>query len=94
MKLAIMGLDLAKIAIQMHDPHGHDRVVLKKQVKREQVLTRFGNLVPCHDRHRGLRQQAQLGGQTPDDGPQGEVHDPQFVKPYVKSNNSEHDEGG
>ncbi len=55
MKLAIMGLNLAKIAIQMHDAHGYDRVVLKKQIKREQVLTCFGNLGPCHDRHGGPR---------------------------------------
>ena len=94
MKLAIMGLILAKIAIQMHDAHGYDRVVLKKQIKREQVLTCFGNLGPCHDRHGGLRQQVKLGAQTPDDGPHGEAHDPQFVTPHVKSNNSEHDEGG
>lgn len=47
MKITVIGLDLAKNVFQVHgvDPQG--RPVLRKQLKRFQMLPFFANLEPC-----------------------------------------------
>lgn len=47
MKITTIGLDLAKNAFQLHGIDERGRVVLKKQLKRAQVLPFFANLEPC-----------------------------------------------
>lgn len=47
MKITTVGLDLAKTVIQAHGVDGRGKVVLKKPLKREQVLGFFAILEPC-----------------------------------------------
>jgi transposase len=89
MKIATIGLDLAKNIFQVHgvDPRG--TVVLRKQLKRVQMLPFFATLEPClvgmeaccgsHFWARKL----QAYGHTV------KLIAPQFVRPYVKSNKND-----
>ena len=47
MKVTAIGVDLAKNLIQLHGADAHGKAVLKKQLKRTQVLSFFANLPPC-----------------------------------------------
>jgi transposase len=47
MKITTIGLDLAKNVFQLHGIDERGRVVLKRQLKRAQVLPFFANLAPC-----------------------------------------------
>lgn len=47
MQISRVGLDLAKQSIQVHAVDRHDRVVLKRALKRAQVLKFFASLAPC-----------------------------------------------
>jgi transposase len=47
MKMATVGLDLARNVLQLHavDPQGH--IVARKQLRRTEVLRYFATLEPC-----------------------------------------------
>jgi transposase len=47
MKITTVGLDLAKNVFQVHGVDERGKVVLKKQLKRQQVLGLFSNMPPC-----------------------------------------------
>ena len=47
MKVTAIGVDLAKNVIQLHGADASGKAVLKKQRKRNQVLSFFANLPPC-----------------------------------------------
>jgi transposase len=47
MKLTTIGIDLAKNVIQVHGADGKGKTVMKKQLKRAQLLPFFANLTPC-----------------------------------------------
>lgn len=86
MKITTIGLDLAKNAFQVHGVDERGKAVLKKQLKRAQVLPFFADLQPCllgmeacGGAHYWARKLAELGHTV-------KLVAPQFVKPYVKSN--------
>lgn len=86
MKMTTIGLDLAKNVFQVHGVDQRGQPVLKKQLKRAQVLPFFANLEPCligmeacASAHDWARKLSELG-HTP------RLMAPQFVKPYVKTN--------
>jgi transposase len=47
MKLTTVGIDLAKNVLQVHGIDEHGRVLVKKQLLRDQMATLFVNLPPC-----------------------------------------------
>jgi len=47
MKITTIGLDLAKNVIQAHGVNAHGKTVLKKALKRDQVLPFFANMTAC-----------------------------------------------
>jgi transposase len=47
MKATTIGIDLAQNVFQLHGVDEHGKVVLKKQVKREQMAPFFANLAPA-----------------------------------------------
>jgi len=47
MKLTTIGIDLAKNVFQVHGADDRGRALLKKQLKRAQVVPFFANLAPC-----------------------------------------------
>lgn len=88
-KINVIGLDLAKNVFQVHgvDTKGH--VVVRRQLKRAQVLTFFANLEPClvgmeacGGFHYWTREIGRLGHSV-------RAMAPAFVKPYVKSNKND-----
>ena len=89
MKVTTIGIDLAKVGFQVHGVDNHGKVVLRKQLKRKDVLSFFANLQPClvgmeacGSAHYWARKLSELGHIV-------RLMAPQFVKPYVKTNKSD-----
>lgn len=86
MNITTIGIDLAKNALQVHGIDERGKTVLKKPLKRNQVLASFANLTPCligmeacGSAHYWARKLEALGHTV-------KLVAPQFVKPYVKTN--------
>ena len=47
MNITTIGLDIAKNVFQVHGVAANGKVVLRKQLKRSQVLAFFANLLAC-----------------------------------------------
>jgi len=47
MKITTIGIDLAKNVFQIHGVDKEGKVVIRKQIKRDQMGTFFANLSPC-----------------------------------------------
>ena len=47
MKITTVGIDLAKNVFQVHGVNECGKTMLKKQLKREQMMLFFTNLPPC-----------------------------------------------
>ena len=47
MKIATIGLDLAKNVLQVHGVDSQGHVVVRKQLRRRDVLPYFAKLEPC-----------------------------------------------
>lgn len=47
MKITTVGIDLAKTVFQVHGADARGKVVLRKQLRRDQVTAFFANLEPC-----------------------------------------------
>jgi transposase len=89
MKIATIGLDLAKNIFQVHGVDSRGVVVLRKQLRRMQMLPFFARLEPCL-----IGMEACCGSHFWARKLQGYGHtvrliSPQFVKPYVKSNKND-----
>lgn len=57
-----LGTDLAKSVFQLHGVDAEGQVLLRRQLKRSQMLPFFQRLPPAlQDRHRSLRQRTVLG---------------------------------
>jgi transposase len=89
MKITTIGIDLAKNVFQLHGADDKGHAVLKKQLKRSQVLAFFANLVPCKigmeacgSAHYWARKLQALGHSV-------QLIAPQFVKPFVKRNKND-----
>ena len=81
----VIGLDLAKNVFQVHGVDETGQPVLKRKLRRSEVLRLFASLEPalvgieaCHTAHYWGREIAALGHAV-------RLMPPQFVKPYVKS---------
>jgi transposase len=88
MKITTVGLDLAKNVIQVHGVNEQGKAVLKKALKRDQVLQFFANMSACMvgieacSAHYWARKLQALGHTV-------RLMAPQFVKPYVKTNKND-----
>lgn len=89
MKVTTIGIDLAKNVFQIHGVNEHGKVVLRKQLKRNQMMAFFANLPvclvgmeACGSAHHWARELTQLGHIV-------KLMAPQFVKPYVKTNKND-----
>jgi transposase len=86
MNIATVGLDMAKNVLQIHGVDSQGHVVVRKQLRRTDVLRYFATLAPCvigmeacGSSHYWGRELAKLGHTV-------RLVAPQFVRPYVKSN--------
>jgi transposase len=89
MKITTIGIDLAKSILQVHGVDERGKAVLRKPLKRKDVLCFFANLGPCligmeacASAHYWARELAKFGHTV-------RLMAPQFVKPYVKTNKSD-----
>ena len=89
MKVTTIGIDLAKNVFQVHGVNERGKPVLRKQLKRKDVVVYFANLErcligmeACGSAHYWARKLSGLGHTT-------RLMAPQFVKPYVKTNKSD-----
>lgn len=86
MQITTVGLDLAKNVFQVHGASERGKAMLRKKLRRDQLMPFFANLTPCligmeacSGAHHWARKLEQLGHTV-------KLIAPQFVKPYVKSN--------
>ena len=89
MNATTIGLDIAKNVFQIHGVDRHGKTVLRKQLKRAQMLAFFANLPVCRigleacaGAHYWARELIKLGHDA-------RLISPQFVKPYVKGNKND-----
>jgi len=89
MKITTVGIDLAKNVFQVHAVDERGTVVLRKQLRRDQMTAFFANLPPsvigmeaCGSAHHWARTLKSFGHDA-------RLMSPQFVKPYVKSNKND-----
>jgi transposase len=87
--IAIIGLDIAKNVFQVHGAASDGAAVLRRQIKRGQVLTFFANLPPCvvaleacFTAHFWAREIVKFGHEV-------RMIPPQYVKPFVKRNKTD-----
>jgi len=86
MDITTVGVDLAKQVFAVHGVDRHGKVVVKKMLRREQMMAFFAKLntcvvamEACGSSHYWARRLAELGHTV-------RLIAPQFVKPYVKGN--------
>lgn len=84
MNITRIGVDLAKNVFQVHGVNRQGEIVVRKQLRRTQMLDWFGKLAPClvgmeacGSAHYWARELSKLGHDV-------RLMAPQFVKPYVK----------
>lgn len=89
MKVATVGLDIAKRVFQVHGVDDTGVVVLRRRLQRDEVAPFFANLLACRvgleacgGAHYWARRLSALGHTI-------RLIAPQFVKPYVKSNKND-----
>ncbi len=83
--IARIGVDLAKQVFQIHGVGRTEKVLVRRQLRRSQMLDYFSKLTPClidieacGSAHYWARELGKLGHEV-------RLMAPQFVKPYVKS---------
>ena len=86
MNISTLGIDLAKTVFQVHGVDAEERVVVRKRLSRNKLLTFIAQLEPCligleacGSAHYWAREMSKFGHDV-------RLMSPQFVKPYVKSN--------
>lgn len=85
MAIRVIGLDIAKSVFQVHGVDEAGQAVLRRRLRRAEVLKLFAGIEPalvgieaCHTAHYWAREIAALGHDV-------RLMSPQFVKPYIKS---------
>jgi transposase len=89
MKIKRIGIDLAKQVFQIHGVDREERVILKRQLRRQQMLAFFSKIEPCligmeacASAHYWARELMKLGHTV-------KLMAPQHVKAYVKGNKND-----
>lgn len=86
MKLKTVGIDLAKQVFQVHGTDEHGKVLVKRQLRRDQMVTFFVNLPPCLIGMEACGSAHHWARKLQATGHIVRLMAPQFVKPYVKAN--------
>ena len=89
MEVTTIGFDLAKSVFQVHGVNASGEAVMRRQLRRRQVLPFFRKLAPClvgleacATAHHWARQLEALGHEV-------RLMPPRYVKPYVKRNKND-----
>ena len=89
MKITTVGIDLAKNVIQVHGVDERGKTVLKKPLKRSQVLAFFANLPACRIGLEACASAHYWARKLQSFGHSVKLMAPQFVKPHVKTNKND-----
>ena len=89
MHITTIGLDLAKNVFQVHGVDANGKAVLRKQLKRSQVLSFFANLPPCLIGMEACAGAHYWGRELTKLGHDAHLMGAQFVKPFVKGNKND-----
>jgi len=89
MKITTIGIDLAKAVFQVHGVDGRGKVLVRKQLKRKDVVGFFANLEPCLIGMEACGSAHYWGRSLSGLGHTVRLMAPQFVKPYVKTNKND-----
>ena len=89
MKVKAIGLDLAKSVFQLHGVDAQDQPVLRRQLKRAQMLEFFARLEPCLIGMEACATAHYWGRKLTALGHTVRLMAPKFVKPYVKTNKND-----
>jgi len=89
MKVTIVGIDLAKNVFQIHGVDAHGKAVLKKQIRRDQLMLFFTNLPACLIGMEACASAHYWARRLQECGHTVRLMAPQFVKPYVKTNKND-----
>jgi transposase len=76
MEISTIGLDLAKTVFQVHAVDAEGKTVVRKALRRAQVLPFFAKLPRCGTSHHWARELEKLGHDV-------RLIPPAYVKPYV-----------
>jgi len=88
-KISVIGIDLAKNVFQLHGEDESGDVVLRKQLKRHQMLAFFAKLPPCLIGMEACGGAYYWARKLTEYGHCVKLMAPAFVKPYVKSNKND-----
>ena len=89
MKITSVGIDLAKNVFQVHAVDERGKVVLRRQLRRDQMTAFFANLPPCLIGMEACGSAHHWARTLQSFGHTARLMSPQFVKPYVKSNKND-----
>jgi len=89
MEITTIGLDLAKNVFQVHGVDERGKTVLRKQLRREQMVEFFAKLSPCLIGMEACGSAHHWARVLQTQGHAVRVIASQFVKPYVKSNKND-----
>jgi len=89
MNITTVGIDLAKSVFQVHGVDARGKVVVRRQLRREQVARYFVNLAPCLIGMEACASSHHWGRTLERLGHTVRLMAPQFVKPYVKANKND-----
>lgn len=89
MKITTVGIDLAKSVFQVHGVDQQGKTVVRKQLRRQQVLSYFAQLPPCLVGMEACGGAHYWARQLQTQGHTVKLMAPQFVKPYVKANKTD-----
>jgi len=89
MNVTAVGIDLAKNVLQVHGVDGRGKVVLRRQLRRDQVTSFFAQLPPCLIGMEARASAHHWGRTLERFGHTVRLMAPQFVKPYVKANKTD-----
>lgn len=87
--ITTIGLDLAKLVFQVHGAGEAGNSLLKKRLRRGQVLKFFAQLPPCLIRMKACSSAHYCARELQSLGHEVRLIAPQFVKPFVKTNKND-----
>ncbi len=89
MNISLLAIDLAKDVFQLHGNNSEGLCVLRKKLRRSQLLQFVANLPPCKVVMEACSSSNHWGREFSKLGHEVRLISPQFVKPFVKTNKND-----
>ncbi|MBW8308035.1 MAG: transposase [Candidatus Paracaedibacteraceae bacterium] len=93
MTIKILGIDIAKRVFQLHGVDFQGKTVFKKRVGREQLVSIIANLPSCLIGMESCGRSHYWARQFKHYGHEVKLMSPQYVKPYIKTNKNDANDG-